>query len=71
MSEQAFEEWLNNVASGEARMSQRNLKWVDANGGREKLVSAAQLRGVHLVELTDDTGKQLIAASKHPFVTLC
>lgn len=71
MSEQAFEEWVNAVASGSATMSQRNIRWVEAHGGMDKLVEAAKQRGVHLVRLTDDKGNELLAASQKPFQTLC
>ena len=71
MNEQAFEDWVNSVATGDATMSQRNFKWVEANGGLSKLVQTAKARGVHLVQLTDDQGNELIAASQEPFNTLC
>lgn len=71
MSEQAFEHWLRTVASGKATMSQRNLKWVEANGGFERLIEIAKSCGVHLVQLTVDDGNLLVAASKQPFTTLC
>lgn len=71
MAESEFAGWVESVATGEATMSQRNLKWVEANGGKEKLVEVAKQRGVHLVQLTDDKGNELLAASKEPFTTLC
>ena len=71
MAESKFAVWVESVATGEATMSQRNLKWVEANGGQEKLVEVAKQRGVHLARLTDDKGKKLFAASKEPFTTLC
>lgn len=52
-------------------MSQRNVRWVNANGGLEKLISVAKGRGVHLVQLTDDKGNELLAASREPFKSLC
>jgi len=66
-----IEHWLEQVASGALAMSQRALTAIEARGGIDALVDAAKHRGVHLVELTDDRGKRLIAASKHPFRTLC
>lgn len=71
MIESAFEDWIKSVATGASTMSQRNLKWVEANGGIDKLVDAAKQRGVHLVQLTDDKGNDLLAASPKPFKTLC
>lgn len=71
MSEHAFEEWVGAVATGSATMSQRNLRWVDSNGGVDKLVEIARKRGIHLVRLTDDKGNELFAASQEPFETLC
>ena len=63
--------WLDGVASGAATMSQRAMTTIEAKGGLEPVVAAARQRGVHLCQLTDDTGKVLIAASRHPFVSLC
>lgn len=66
-----LEDWLSSVVSGEATMSQRGTRWVDAQGGLDAVVDAAKARGVHIVQLTDDQGKQLIAASLQPFEVLC
>lgn len=66
-----IETWLASVAEGRATMSQRSAASVERNGGVEAAVRAAQARGVHLVRLIDDEGKPLIAASLHPFKTLC
>lgn len=71
MPSQDFDDWISAVASGAATMSQRNLKWVEANGGVVQLVDAAKKRGIHLIRLTDDKGNELFAASHHPFQTLC
>lgn len=67
----ALADWLSSVTSGEATMSQRGVRWVEAQGGLDAVIDAAKARGVHLVQLTDDTGKVLIAASLHPFKALC
>ena len=66
-----LEGWLEAVASGRASMSQRGVRWVEAQGGLDIVVAAAKARGVHLIRLTDDAGKVLIAASLHPFEALC
>lgn len=66
-----FEGWVEAVATGAATMSQRNLKWVELNGGLEKLVETAKARGIHLARLTDDKGNELLAASRDPIETLC
>ncbi|WP_419809190.1 hypothetical protein [Sphingomonas sp.] len=63
--------WLDAVQSGAATMSQRKLSSIVANGGIEQAIAAARRREVHLVELIDDKGAALVAASKHPFQTLC
>ena len=63
--------WLEAVASGQAGMSQRGVRWVGAQGGLDLVVAAAKARGVHIVQLTDDEGKVLLAASLHPFEALC
>ena len=66
-----LESWLSSVISGEATMSQRGVRWIEAQGGLDTVVAAAKTRGVHLVQLTNDEGKTLIAASLHPFKSLC
>lgn len=66
-----MEAWIASVADGEATMSQRSVASVERHGGIGKAVEAARARGVHLVRLTDDEGKVLIAASLQPFETLC
>ena len=71
MGEDKFADWVSSVANGSATMSQRNLKWVEAHGGLERLVDTARSRGVHLVQLTDDKGQELLTASRLPFRTLC
>lgn len=71
MIEHVFDIWMDSVATGAASMSQRNVRWVEANGGVNELVQAARRRGVHLVQLTDDKGVELVAASQAPFKTLC
>ena len=63
--------WLDAVQAGTATMSQRRRSSIDSNGGIEEAVAAARQRGVHLAELTDDKGNLLVAASLHPFRTLC
>ncbi len=63
--------WLDSVASGKATMSQRKRSSIDAHGGLEAAVSAARAAGLHLVQLTDDEGHVLVAASRAPFETLC
>jgi len=63
--------WLDAVADGSATMSQRAAASVERHGGIATAVRLAEARGVHLVELTDDKGNRLIAASPHPFRALC
>jgi len=66
-----MEGWIEAVASGAATMSQRKRASIEAHGGLSAAVAAARAKGVHLVELTDDKGEVLIAASREPFRTLC
>ena len=66
-----MESWIESVASGEATMSQRKRTSIDAHGGIEAAVAAARSEGVHLVQLTDDKGDILVAASREPIETLC
>ena len=63
--------WLDAVRDGTATMSQRTRSSIDAHGGLEAVITSAKAKGVHLVQLTDDKGRLLIAASLKPFKTLC
>ena len=66
-----MDRWITGVASGTATMSQRALTAIQQHGGLDNAVTLATARGVHLVQLTDDKGNMLVAASLHPFKTLC
>ncbi|UAK25673.1 hypothetical protein [Sphingomonas nostoxanthinifaciens] len=63
--------WLDAVRDGTATMSQRSRTSIDTHGGLDVAIAAAKARGVHLVQLTDDKGRLLVAASLEPFETLC
>lgn len=63
--------WIGAVRDGRASMSQRARSSIDAHRGLATAVAVARENGVHLVELTDDKGKRLVAASLHPFTSLC
>ena len=64
-------DWLDEVAASAATMSQRAMTSIESHGGIDAAIAAARARGVHLLALTDDKGKRLVAASRHPFDTLC
>jgi hypothetical protein len=66
-----MESWIGSVATGEASMSQRKRTSIDAHGGIDAAIAAARSKGVHLVQLTDDKGDILVAASREPIDTLC
>ena len=66
-----METWIASVADGRATTSQRSVASVERNGGIGRAVEVARASGVHLVRLTDDERRALIAASLHPFETLC
>jgi hypothetical protein len=64
--------WLDAVADGSSTMSQRSLKRIEEQGGGiSHVVKLARARGVHLLQLTDDKGNDLVAASTKPFKVLC
>jgi hypothetical protein len=63
--------WLDAVAVGSASMSQRAASSIEKHGGLAAAKAAARKRSVHLVKLVDDKGIELVAASLHPFETLC
>ena len=66
------EEWLNSVADGTATMSQRRLSSIDKRGGGIQIVKQmARQKGVHLLQITDDKGNDLVAASTKPFTVIC
>ncbi len=64
-------DWLDGVVDGKTTMSQRAMSSIEAHGGIDHAIEAARRRGVHLVQLTDDRGRTLVAASLKPFRTLC
>lgn len=53
-----MEAWIGAVDDGRETMSQRSVAAVERNGGIESAVGMARSRGVHLVRLTDDGGKE-------------
>ncbi len=64
--------WLDSVTDGTSTMSQRSLARIKLRGGGLNAVkAAARRRGVHLLLITDDTGKQIVAASIEPFRVIC
>ena len=71
IDDQWMAKWLDAVQDGSATMSQRALSSIDRKGGLDAAVHAAKARGVHLVQLIDDKGIALVAASRHPFDLLC
>ncbi len=64
-------EWLDGVASGASTMSQRKLTTIEKRGDLESVKKIAEAKGVHLLLLKDDTGTELVAASKEPFRVIC
>ena len=71
MDAEWIDRWIDAVAAGEATMSQRKKSSINAHGGLDAVIKAARAKGVHLVQLTDDKGDVLVAASRDPFETLC
>jgi len=64
--------WLDGVVSGKSTMSQRSLSTVEKRGSSiAEIKKAAKSRGVHLLLLKDDNGKELLAASMEPFKVIC
>lgn len=63
--------WLDAVASGASTMSQRKLSVIENRGGLNAVKDLAQERGVHLLQVEDDKGDELIAASTKPFKIVC
>ena len=65
-------DWLDGVADGSNTMSQRKLTSVEARGGGLEAVKVlAEQKGVHLLQLEDEEGNALIAASTKPFHVVC
>ncbi len=65
-------EWLQGVADGSRKMSQRKLTAVESRGGGIASVKrVAQAKGVHLLLLKDDQGVETMVASAEPFTTIC
>lgn len=75
MSETAAQEaWLARWMQGAKRsgaMSQRRRTSVEKHGGGlHAATQAAKANSVHLLLLTDENGKEIVAASSHPFRVL-
>ena len=71
MGEGWLANWLDSVANGKAKMSQRALLSIEKHGGLETAIAAAQARNLHLIKVVDERGMVVVAASLHPFETLC
>lgn len=64
-------DWLDAVASGANTMSQRKLSIIEKRGSLAAVKKLAEERGVHLLQIEDDKGNELIAASTKPFKIVC
>lgn len=64
-------DWLDAVASGANTMSQRKLSSIEKRGSFEAVKKLAIERGVHLLQIEDDKGNELIAAGTKPFKVIC
>ncbi len=64
-------DWLDSVADNSNTMSQRKLSVVEKRGGLERIKQLARERGVHLLQIEDDKGNELIAAGTKPFKVIC
>lgn len=65
-------EWLEGVANGSRKMSQRKLtSVVNQGGGIASVKRVAQAKGVHLLLLKDENGVETIVASTEPFTAIC
>lgn len=65
-------QWLDDVVDGSKTMSRRTVATViDKVGSVKALAILARERGVHLLQLEDDRGAVLIAASLKPFKVVC
>ncbi len=71
-SERWVATWLDAVVDGRLSMSQRRVTSIARyGGGLDAVRTMAIARGVHLVQLVDDKGEALVAASLSPFEVLC
>lgn len=71
-SERWVATWLDAVVDGRLTMSQRRATSIAAHGGGLETVKAMAIaRGVHLLQLVDDKGDVLVAASLTPFQVIC
>ena len=64
--------WLDAVVDRRLTMSHRRVTSIARYGGGLEAVKAmAVARGVHLLQIVDDKGDTLVAASLSPFEVLC
>ena len=63
--------WMSDVCGRPASMTQRKLSSIESKGGGLRtLKKHAKANGVHLLQLTDDKGDVLVAASTKAFHVL-
>lgn len=63
--------WMSDVTGRPASMTQRKLSSIESKGGGLRtLKKHARASGVHLLQLTDDRGDTLVAASTKVFRVL-
>jgi hypothetical protein len=71
-SERWVATWLDAVVEGRLTMSQRRATAIAQHGGGLDVVKAMAIdRGVHLLQLVDEKGEVLVAASLSPFKVIC
>lgn len=71
-TESYIEQWLQSIADNTYTMSQRKLSSLKKKGiDMDDLVQKAKACKLHLLLLKDDTGEDLVAASKDEFIVLC
>ena len=67
-----LEKWMESVRVGGGTMSQRSLSNLERKGASlAALRKIARSRGIHILLIEDEQGRQLLAASVRPFKVIC
>lgn len=63
--------WLDSVADRPGALSHRSWQKIEKHGGIGPVIAAAANRKMHLVEMIDESGQRVVAASRSPLRPLC
>lgn len=63
--------WLDSIVDRPGALSHRAWTKIEKHGGIEPVIAAATHRNIHLVEMIDESGQRVVAASRSPVRPIC